>query len=148
MFFSLSGKLVSFNYAPGFLYIIMYIKMEWNELLLISAASSRINVSAPKKFSVTTGRSLINLPTLQSRRQYLFHNFTHKKVAKNKASKHILNLVQKSNKHQRCLRSNCSIIKPSFRTNFGKSALLNLLHKFRLKNNSAKTILTFNLPGT
>ena len=108
----------------------------------------RIIVSAPKKFSVTTGRSLLNLPTLQSRRQYLFHNFTHKKVAKNKASKHILNLVQKSNKHQRCLRSNCSIIKPSFRTNFGKSALLNLLHKFRLKNNSAKTILTFNLPGT
>ena len=108
----------------------------------------RIIVSAPKKFSVTTGRSLLNLPTLQSRRQYLFHNFTHKKVAKNKASKHILNLVQKSNKHQRCLRSNCSIIKPSFRTNFGKSALLNLLHQFRLKNNSAKTILTINLPCT
>ena len=81
----------------------------------------RIIVSAPKKFSVTTGRSLLNLPTLQSRRLYLFHKFTHKKVAKNKASKHILNLVQKSNKHKRCLRSNCSIIKPSFRMNFGRS---------------------------
>ena len=52
-------------------------------------------VSAPKKLSVTTGRSLLNLPTLQSRRQYLFHNFTHKKVAKNKASKHILTLINK-----------------------------------------------------
>ena len=108
----------------------------------------RIIVSAPKKFSVTTGRSLLNLPTLQSRRLYLFHKFTHKKVAKNKASKHILNLVQKSNKHKRCLRSNCSIIKPSFRTNFGRSALLNLLHQFTLKKHSAKTLLTFNLPGT
>ena len=42
-----------------------------------------------------------------NKRQYLFHNFTHKKVAKNKASKHILNLVQKSNKHKHCLRNNC-----------------------------------------
>ena len=41
-------------------------------------------VSAPKKFSVTTGRSLLNLPTLHSRIQYLFHNFTHKKLAKKK----------------------------------------------------------------
>ena len=40
----------------------------------------RIIVSAPKRFSVTTGRSILNLPKLQSRRQYyLFHNFTHKK---------------------------------------------------------------------
>ena len=108
----------------------------------------RIIVSAPKKFSVTTGRLLLNLPTLLSRRQYLFHNFTHKKVAKNKASKHILNLVQKSRKHQRCLRSNCTIIKPSYRTNFGKSALLNLLHQFTLKDKSAKTLLTFDLTGT
>ena len=38
----------------------------------------RIIVSAPKKFPVTTGRSLLNLPTLKSRRQYLFHNFAHK----------------------------------------------------------------------
>ena len=53
-------------------------------------------VSAPEKFSVTTGRSLLNLPTLHSRIQYLFHNFTHKKLAKkNKASKHILTLVNK-----------------------------------------------------
>ena len=41
--------------------------------------------SAPiKKLSATTSRSLLNLPTLQSRRQYLFHNFTHKKDAKTK----------------------------------------------------------------
>ena len=44
----------------------------------------RIIVSAPKKFSITTGRVLLNLPTLQSRRQYLFHNFTHKKLQKTK----------------------------------------------------------------
>ena len=79
--------------------------------------------------SVTTGRSLLNLPTLQSRRQYLFHNFKHKKVAENKASQRIFNLVQKSSKHKLCLRSNCSINKPSFRT---KSAHLNLLHQFTL----------------
>ena len=90
----------------------------------------RIIVSAPKKFSITTGRVLLNISPQQSRRQYLFYNFTHKKVAKYKAFKHILNLVQKSNKHRHCLRSNCSIFKPSFRTNFGRSALLNLLHQF------------------
>ena len=49
----------------------------------------------------------------------IFHKYKIKqKVAKNKASKHILNSVQKSKKPQRCLRSNSSILKPSFSTNF------------------------------
>ena len=44
------------------------------------------------KNSVTAGRSLLNLLLLQSWIQYLFHNLTHKKVAKDKASKRMLNL--------------------------------------------------------
>ena len=78
----------------------------------------------------------------------IFHSFTHKKVAKNKTSKHILNLVQKSNKHKRCLSSNRCNIEHSFGTNFGRSALLNLLHQFKLKNHLAKALLTFKLPAT
>ena len=42
----------------------------------------RIIVFSPKRFYVTTGRSLLNLPTIQSRRQYLFHYFKHEKLAK------------------------------------------------------------------
>ena len=45
----------------------------------------KIIVSAPiKTLSVTASRSLLNLPTLQNRRQHLFHNFTHKNDAKTK----------------------------------------------------------------
>ena len=58
----------------------------------------------------------------------IYFKILHKNVAKkNKASKHILNLVQKSKKHRRCLRSNRSIIKPLFRTNIlaNQLALLN-----------------------
>ena len=59
-------------------------KGHWNNIKVQNKAI-KIIVSAPiKEFYVTTSRWLLNLPTLQSRRQYLFHNFTHKKVAKAK----------------------------------------------------------------
>ena len=59
-------------------------KGHWNNKKVLNKAI-KIIVSAPiKTLSVTTSRSLLNLPTLQSRRQYLYHNFTHKKDAKTK----------------------------------------------------------------
>jgi len=74
----------------------------------------RIITSAPKQFSVTSGRLLLNLHTLHSRRNFLFHKFVKSRVHKCRAFKHILHLVSKSNRHTRSLCSNCAIIKPSF----------------------------------
>jgi hypothetical protein len=104
----------------------------------------RIITSAPKQFSVTSGRLLLNLHTLHSRRNFLFHNFVKSRVHKGRASKHILHLVSKSNRHTRSLRSNCAIIKPSFRSNLGKSAFLNIFHTFVTKSTKPHESLSFN----
>jgi len=104
----------------------------------------RIITSAPKQFSVTSGRLLLNLHTLHSRRNFLFHNFVKSRVHKGRASKHILHLVSKSNRHTRSLHSNCAIIKPSFRSNLGKSAFLNIFHTFVTKSTKPHESLSFN----
>ena len=54
----------------------------------------RIILSAPKRFSVTAGRLLLNLPTLNSRRSNLFHRFVIHKLMKSKASNHLTQIVQ------------------------------------------------------
>ena len=103
----------------------------------------RIIVSAPREFSITTGRTLLNLPTLKTRRFFLFHKFVHQKVMRKRASKNILNLVQGANRHNRHLRSASQIIKPKHRTNFGKSALISLIHSYISKKQTAKELLSF-----
>ena len=104
----------------------------------------RIIMSAPFNFSVTTGRRLLNLPTLTSRRNYLFYNFIHKKLMEKKVSNFILKILASTQSHHKFLRRQNTLIKPSFRTNFGKSTLPSLLHTYISKKiNSAESLLLF-----
>lgn len=104
----------------------------------------RIILTAPVKFSVTSGRILLNLPTLISRRKYLFHKFVHKKVLNKKASHYIIKAVETSRSHNLSLRSHINIIKPYFRTNYGKSSFPSLLHTYLLKSSDSRSILCFS----
>ena len=96
----------------------------------------RIILSAPKKFSITTGRALLNLPTLKSRRQYLFNKFIKKKLLKGHASRHLLQIFSNAHSHNRTLRSSHNFIKPYYRTNTGQATFLNICHSFLNLNNS------------
>jgi hypothetical protein len=117
-----------------------------NVLENVQNRAIRIILSAPKKFSVTTGRLLLNLPTLSSRRLYLFHRFVHTKMSKMLASYYLLDLVTKSYLHHSfSLRSAHSLVKPTFRTNLGKTSFINQYHSF-LSNYkcTSKDLLSFH----
>jgi hypothetical protein len=90
----------------------------------------RIILSAPRKFSITSGRLLLNLPTLSSRREYLFAKFIEYKLSKLKASRQLLKLVRSSSSHSRSLRSKHHLIKPYYRTHYGKGSFLSMHHTF------------------
>jgi exonuclease III len=94
----------------------------------------RIILSAPRIFSVTTGRTLLNLPTLKSRRQYLFCKFIHSKLLKGRASRYLLELLAETTSHNHSLRSSHCVVKPYFRTNTGQAAFLNLIHNYLHRN--------------
>ena len=125
-------------------------EQNWNQspdsetLEKVQNKAIRIITSAPKQFSVTSGRLLLNLHTLHSRRNCLFHIFVKSRVHKGRASKHILHLVSKSNRHTQSLSNNCAIIKPSFRSNLGKSAFLSIFHTFVTKSTKPHETLSFN----
>ena len=90
----------------------------------------RIILSAPRKFSVTTGRLLVNLHTLKSRREYLFSRFVQTKLLKSKASKSLRELVSSQTSHKLSLRSKHNMVKPYSRTRFSQSSFCNTLHIF------------------
>ena len=114
-----------------------------NALEKVQNKAIRVILSAPSRFSVTTGRLLLNLHTLTSRRNYLFHKFVHKRIAKRKVSKHILLIINNSSHHNRSLRQKTILIKPTFRTQHGQSSLINLLHTFSNKLLASKNYLSF-----
>ena len=97
----------------------------------IQNTAIRIILRIPKLTSITSGRLQLNLPTLKSRRLLLFHNFVHFKLLKNKASPYIIHLINNMTTHNKTLRAsngNKHIIKPYYRTNFGKANLPHLVY--------------------
>ena len=74
--------------------------------------------NAPRKFSVTNGRRLLNLHTLCSRRFYFFRNLVHK-VQCGLASSELYQLIENVSSHQMKLRFSCRHILPSVNTNNG-----------------------------
>jgi hypothetical protein len=106
----------------------------------------RIILSAPRSFSVTSGRALLNLPTLASRRKYLFHKFLHQRLIKRKVSRYILNLSDNCKSHSLSLRRKHALIKPYFRTNMGKGSLPSQLHTFLVSYSQlSSALLSFEL---
>ena len=117
-----------------------------NQLEQVQNNAIRLILKAPSKFSVTTGRQLLNLHTLKSRRYFLFHKFIQHKYSQGKASKHLLNLHSTSQTHQRHLRSQHLLIKPYYRTNHGKASFLTHLHTtLQSLKTPAKAKLSFTL---
>jgi hypothetical protein len=116
-----------------------------NKLEYIQNRAIRVILSAPRKFSVSLGRLLINLPTLSSRRKYLFTNFVHYKLTKLKASKHLLLMVDSCKSHRISLRTRHSFIKPFSRTNFGVGSFMNQLHSILTSHckKTPKNLLSF-----
>lgn len=91
----------------------------------------RIILRTNRLFSITSGRHKLNLPTLKSRRLLLFHKFAHSKLLKEKASPFLLQIIQNMSTHTRSLRATkcqTNVIKPYFRTKFGKGDILQLLY--------------------
>ena len=75
--------------------------------------------NAPRKFSMTDGKRLLNLHTLCSRQFYFFRNLVHK-VQCGLASSELYQLIENVSFHQINLRSSCRHILPSVNTNNGK----------------------------
>lgn len=88
----------------------------------------RIILHAPRHFSITSGRLILNIPTIESRRIVNFHKFVNKKMIKGQASQFMLQILNTMTKHTRSLRTCSPYIKPSFRTNFGKASLPTLVY--------------------
>jgi len=87
---------------------------------------TRIILNAPKIFSVSDGKTLLNLVSLEQYRIKLFRRFL-KKTQKIKISCYIQKVLSNAEKHDKVLRNSCSLVLPHARTKFGKSALLFLV---------------------
>ena len=100
-----------------------------NNILIEKSQSLAIRIIsyAPRMFSVTSARQKMDLDTLGTRRAHSFASLIRKVVYDDKAS---CFLKKHSRSHDRNLRSRSKIIKPSYKTNYGKSSFLNLLHDF------------------
>ena len=85
----------------------------------VQSRAIRAIYNAPRKFSVTDGRRLLNLHTLCSRWFYFFRNLVHK-VQCGLASSELYQLIENISSHQMNLRSSCRHILPSVNTNNGK----------------------------
>lgn len=94
-------------------------KINMSKLESVQNKAIRRILKAPRVFSVTDGRRILNLHTLKSRREYLFSKFVFKKFCKNQASRNLLNLYHSQPSHNRSLRSSCPIIKPSVNNTYG-----------------------------
>ena len=105
---------------------------EQNNILIEKSQSLAIRIIsyAPRMFSVTSARQKMDLDTLGTRRAHSFASLIRKVVYDDKASCFLKKLVKHSRSHDRNLRSRSKIIKPSYKTNYGKSSFLNLLHDF------------------
>lgn len=113
-------------------------------LEMVQNRAIRLILNAPRRFSITTGRTLLNLPTLESRRSYLFHKFVHLKFLKHKASNYLLSLPDRLNSHTRTLRSSSCLVKPHSRTRFGQTTFLAILHRFISSPKSTNQLLSFD----
>jgi hypothetical protein len=79
----------------------------------------RVLCQAPKQnFSITDARSLLNIPTLQSRRTVLFQNLVKKCLIQ--TSNQLRSTLYNEPSHNRTLRSACTRILPSVNTQLGK----------------------------
>lgn len=106
----------------------------------------RIICRAPRIFSVTSARLLLNIPTLNSRRQFLFHKFIQQRLLTHKVSLYLINLLSRLDQHNRRTRSHHSLIMPYYRTNIGKHCFLANVHKYlQTINAPPKTKLSFEL---
>lgn len=106
----------------------------------------RIILRAPKIFSVTDGRRVLNLHTLESRRRYLFVRFITRKLLKNKCSPYLTDLLKQQPCHSLSLRSTCRSILPQSLSSFGsKSFLYNTISILKRQSNSLSDILSFEL---
>jgi hypothetical protein len=134
----------SLEYCPSIL-----LDTTQKNLALLEGAQNRairIIVSAPRQFSVTSGRLLLNLPTLASRRRYLFAKFIKYKLSKFKASNLLLELLKNSSSHNLSLRRKHTYIKPCYRTHFGRGSFLNQHHIFLSDNHpSPRDYLSFQV---
>ena len=88
----------------------------------------RVIIRAPRQFSVTTGRLLLDIPSLHSRRQFSFHKLITKKAVKGQVSVFSQQVLDGMLRHTRSLRKPTQFVKPYYRTNFGKACLPNLMY--------------------
>ena len=81
-------------------------------------------------FSVTAGRGELGLPTLFERRIRGFTSLCQDVVSGAHVSNMLSDIFNSFRLHNRILRSDRKIIKPLFRTNYGKLTFRNLLLKY------------------
>ena len=85
----------------------------------------RIISKAPRIFSVTDGRRLLNLHSLVSRRSFFYRQLA-RKISVGACSTALYDYVIRGAEQQNCdrvLRSNCSLITPSINKDFGRHCL-------------------------
>ena len=68
--------------------------------------SVRVIIRAPKAFSVSEGKLLLNIPVLETYRNQLFYKFTCK-LLKQKSSFYNKKVLSLANAHNRSLRNSC-----------------------------------------
>lgn len=105
----------------------------------------RIILQAPTIFSITDGRSMLNLSTLKSRR-YCQQAKLIDKVAKLKnISPALLNVINAPLSHKHNLRNSCKSILPSFRTDYGKRTFnYNFILRHKTIRNPPHSLLSFS----
>ena len=96
------------------------------QLEALQNKSVRVILKAPKAFSVSQGKLLLNIPVLETYCKQLFHKFTCK-LLKQKSSFYIKNDLSSANTHSRSLRNSCPYVLPQPRTRSGRSDLQYLL---------------------
>jgi hypothetical protein len=101
-----------------------------NLLELCQNRAIRIILGTNSFFSISTGREILNLSTLGDRRRATFDRFVNNATLGKNTSFFILKLINSCKMHNRVLRSGRRIIKPKYRTKYGKTRFLNQFISF------------------
>ena len=159
---SLLGKCRKYLQLIDALHIYLTIirpRLEYCSLLLTSIATQdsnllekcqnraiRIILQAPYDFSMTTGRLMLNIHTLCSRRKFFLAKFIDYNITKKKLSHSLLNIINSHPCSQRELRNPCKLILPTPRTNYGKRTFIyNVIKRQKYKTQNAKELLSHQL---
>lgn len=100
----------------------IFLELPYIQLKLIESLQNkaiRIICKAPKIFSITDSRIILNLHTICSRRSFFFSNLVIKTLC-GLTSSELFKLLENRPKHTRQLRSNCNYVLPPSSSNLGK----------------------------